>query len=110
MARPTRTTSGRWEIKDPNDPGAKWTHNSGAKWRSKSEGDFDLGKVKKWAEDMEEWSEMMHEALIELRERVAPIALLQQNVDELNVAVETIRRGLKDALKRQKRRPARGTK
>ncbi len=48
---------------------------------------------------MEEWSEMIYEAVMELRERVAPIARLQQNVDELNAAVEAIKGNLKPARK-----------
>ncbi len=100
MSRPTKTTSGRWEIKgDPNDPRAKWEPKPGDKWRSKRTGVPDLEKIEKWVEDMEEWSEMIYEAVMELRERVAPIAPLQQNVDELNAAVEAIKRDLKPAPK-----------
>ncbi len=59
MGRPTETRSKRWKVK-----GAKW---EGDGWRSKSEGDMDIKKIGPWVEDMEEWSEMMHEAVMELR-------------------------------------------
>ena len=101
MARQTKTTSERWEIKgDPNDPLAKWElHKPGEKWRSKRTGprNLDPEKVMKWIEDMEEWSEMTYEAVLELRERVSPIPRIQQNVDELNAAIEALRRAPKPA-------------
>ena len=65
MGRPTKTKSERWEVK--GNP-AKWEHKAGEDWRSRREGEVDIKKVGPWIEDMEEWSEMMHEALMELRE------------------------------------------
>ena len=103
MARPTKTTSGRWEIKgDPNDPLTEWElHRPGEKWRSKRTGprDWDPEKVMKWIEDMEEWSEMIYEAVLELRECVSPIPVIQQHVVELRAAMEQIRPDVKPSPK-----------
>lgn len=96
MPRRTKTTSERWEVKgDPNDPRAKWECKPGEEWRSKRTGVADLEKVKKWVEDMEEWSEMMYEAVIELRERVAPIAVIQQDLYQLSELMASFKQDLK---------------
>jgi hypothetical protein len=78
MNRPTETRSGRWEAK--SDP-AKWKCKSTNEWRSQREGDVDLKKIGPWVEDMEEWSEMMYEALMELR---GEQAALRQEFHELS--------------------------
>jgi hypothetical protein len=70
MTRPTKTRSERWDVK--GDP-AKWVHKPGRDWRSQREGEADLQKIGPWVEDMEEWSEMMYEAVMELREEQAAL-------------------------------------
>ena len=104
MGRITKTTSGRWEAK--GNP-AKWDCDSGEKWQSKSEGKPDPRKVEKWIEDMDEWSEMMHEAVMELRERVGSFAILEQSHQELSAAVASMREDLKRRLP-ERRLPALG--
>jgi hypothetical protein len=95
MGRITKTTSGRWEAK--GNP-AKWECDSAEKWQSKSVGAPDLKKVEQWIEDMDEWSEMMHEAVMELRERVGSLAILEQSHKELSAAVDSMREDLKRRL------------
>lgn len=92
MDRETRTRSGRWEIiGTPDDPRAKWVHKPGDDWQSKGDGNVDLPNIKKWVEDMEEWSEMMYEAVLELRGRVALIeGVRQQELVELAVGHEQL--------------------
>ncbi len=100
MARPTKTTSGRWEIKgDPNDPRAKWEHQPGDKWRSKRTGDVDIKKIGPWIDDMEEWSEMVYDAVLELREQVAQIAVIRHELHELSEVVASVKRDLRPAPK-----------
>ena len=106
MPRPTKTTSGRWEVR--GNP-AKWDCNSAETWQSKSAGVPDLKKVEKWVEDMDEWSEMMHEAVMELRERVGSFAILEQSHKELSAEVESMREDLKRRLP-ERRLPALGPK
>ena len=81
MTRPTKTTSGRWEVK-----GEKWEHKQGDDWRSKRDGPVDLKKIGPWVEDMEEWGEMMHEAVMELRGQQAA---LRQEFIELSEFVKS---------------------
>ena len=101
MAPPTETR--RWKIDgNPNDPRAKWVPKTpGQEWTSKSTGNPDLQKIQGWIEDMQEWSVMMYEAVIRLGGVAAPIAqlqqnvaLLQQDVAGLTVAVDLIKQGL----------------
>ena len=67
MGRPTKTKSERWEVK--GNP-AKWEHVRRERGGGHGATDEpDIKKIGPWIEDMEEWSEMMHEALMELRER-----------------------------------------
>jgi hypothetical protein len=89
MDRPTETRSKRWKVK--GDP-AKW---EGDGWRSKPEGDKDIEKIGLWVEDMEEWSEMMHEAVMELRGQQAA---LREEFRHLSELVESaVKRDLKAA-------------
>jgi hypothetical protein len=101
MARITETTSKNWKVKGAgaNDPKAQWKPEPGKEWKSKPDGNFDEERLKQWVAEMVDWSEMMQEAVLELRERVAPIAELQQKAAELSVAVEEIKRNLKPAPK-----------
>jgi hypothetical protein len=78
MTRPIKTRSERWEVK--GNP-AKWEHKPGDDWRSQREGKPDLKKIGPWVEDMEEWSEMMYEAVMELR---GEQAALRQEFTELS--------------------------
>ena len=71
MGRETKTTSKQWVV---NLDSGKWQHISGKhKWRSNRHGEKDLESIVPWIEDMEEWSEMMYEAVIELREQQAAL-------------------------------------
>jgi hypothetical protein len=99
MARITETTSKNWKVKGAgaNDPQAKWKPEPGKEWKSKPDGDFNDERLKQWVAEMVDWSEMMQEAVLELRERVAPIADLQQKGAELSAAVEEIKRNLRPA-------------
>jgi hypothetical protein len=91
MDRPTETRSKRWKVK--GDP-AKW---DGEGWRSKREGDLDIKKIGPWVEDMEEWSEMMHEAVLELRGQQAA---LREEFRQLSELVKSaVKRDLKAASK-----------
>jgi hypothetical protein len=84
MDRPTKTTSEQWEVK--GDP-AKWQHKSGQhQWRSKRDGEVDLKRIVPWVEDMEEWSEMIYEAVMELRGQQAA---LHQEFVELSELVKS---------------------
>ena len=65
MGRPTRTKS---RALGGQRQSREMGHKAGEDWRSQREGEVDIKKVGPWIEDMEEWSEMMHEALMELRE------------------------------------------
>jgi len=89
MPRPTETISKRWKVAgDPKDPNAEW---KGGPWGSQppSEG-LGLTQVGKWIEDMEDWCEMMHESMLELRERVAKIERLPQELHELSEVVKEL--------------------
>lgn len=98
MDRPTKTKSGRWEVKGhPSHPQAKWESKSGDAWQSKRTGEPDISKIGPWVEDMEEWSEMMHEAVLELRERVSAIEQLRHELHELS---EVVKGGLKPRPKK----------
>jgi hypothetical protein len=91
MGRPTETRSKRWKVK--GDP-AKW---EGDGWRSKREGEMDINKLGPWVEDMEEWSEMMHEAVMELR---GEQAALREEFRHLSELVESaVKSDLKAASK-----------
>jgi hypothetical protein len=84
MGRESKTTSKQWEV---NPDSGKWQHVSGQhKWRSKRDGEKDLDKIAPWIEDMEEWSEMMYEAVLELREQQAA---LRQEFTELSDLVKS---------------------
>jgi hypothetical protein len=82
MTRIKETTSRNWKVKggaDANDPKAKWTPEEGKEWKSKPDGDFDEERLKQWVAEMVDWSEMMQEAVLELRERVAIIEAVRAN-------------------------------
>jgi len=101
MAKPIRlikTTSGRWEVKGTNPE--KWKSNSSTDWDSKSTGTPSLDKVYKWIEEMQEWSEMIHEAVLELREKVGLTPtlgrkLVEQQMTEVSGVVQRLDREVK---------------
>jgi len=101
MGRQTKTRSGRWEVKgNPNHPQAKWEHKPGEDdWTSKGTGPVSIERIVPWVNDMEEWSEMMYEAVLELRERMSAIEGLRHELHELS---EVVKGGLKP---RPKKRP-----
>jgi hypothetical protein len=78
------TRSGLWTVR--GDP-AKWKHGPGDDWRSKRNGEVELEKIAPWVEDMEEWSEMMYEAVMELRGQQAA---LRQEFAELSELVKSL--------------------
>jgi len=75
-ARITKTEN--WEVKNPNpsnpnDPRAKWEKKPGRDWRTKPTGTAPpegLEAVSAWMKDMQEWGNMMVEAVQGLHERV----------------------------------------
>ena len=89
MARPTETISKRWKVAgDPKDPTAKW---KGGPWVSQPPSpDPGMAQIAKWIEDMEDWCEMMHESMIEVRDRVAELERLPQEFHELSEVVKDL--------------------
>jgi hypothetical protein len=83
MPRKTETTSQNWKVRGAdagaNDPQAKWTPEEDKEWKSKPDGEFDEERLKQWVAEMVDWSEMMQEAVVELRERVALIEAVRAN-------------------------------
>jgi hypothetical protein len=86
MQEPTTASERRQETsswivstRDPNDPDAKWVPKPDPDgqpfdgWRTPphqaSPANVDPVVVR-WIQDMNEWGQMMHEAVLELRERV----------------------------------------
>jgi hypothetical protein len=72
MDRIAKTKSGRWKVDgDVKDPNAIWR---GEKWQSQPPAERpNIAQIGKWIEDMEDWCEMMHDTVIELRDRVSAI-------------------------------------
>ena len=82
MGHIRNTTSGRWVVEgDIKDPNAKWV---GKGWQSQPPADQpSIAQIAKWIEDMGDWCEMMHDTVIELRDRMSSIEGLRPKIEQL---------------------------
>jgi hypothetical protein len=83
MGRIPKTKSGRWEVEGNfEDPNAKWVGKEG--WRSHPPAEQpSVAQIGKWVEDMADWCEMMHDTVLELRDRVSSIEGLRPKIEQL---------------------------
>jgi len=82
MGKIAKTKSGRWKVEgNVKDPDAIWR---GEGWQSDPPADQpSIAQIAKWIEDMGDWCEMMHDTVIELRERVSSIEGLRPSIEQL---------------------------
>jgi hypothetical protein len=101
MDRPTKTTSGRWKVGgDPKDPKVKW---EGSGWLTEPiPGKKDIDQIAKWVEDMGDWCEMMHESMMELRERMLSVERLEVDLHHLSEVVKGLNPPRPPAARRPK--------
>jgi hypothetical protein len=99
MGHIPETKSGRWLVEgDLKDPNSKWVPKE-KRWQSQPPADQpSIAQIAKWVEDMGDWCEMMHDTVIELRERVSSIegdrpkiAQLGQDLHELDQVVKDLK-------------------
>ncbi len=77
MAGGRRKDTDKWTIstQDQNDSSAKWIAKPGGGWRTQpgSARNNPTNWLEDWTRDMLEWGQMMHESVLELRERVSKL-------------------------------------
>jgi hypothetical protein len=96
MARRTETTSKRWKVTGQGS-NAKW---DGGPWQSHPPGNKDIDQMAKWIEDMQDWCEMMHESVMELRERMLSVERLDEDLRQLSAVVEDLNSSRPPAARR----------
>jgi hypothetical protein len=89
MGKIGKTKSGRWVVEgNVKDPNSVWR---GKGWQSEPPADGpSIAQIAKWIDDMGDWCEMMHDTVIELRERVSGIEGLRRSVEHLGEDVRQL--------------------